>query len=168
MMLRMGALALAAALPSVDAADPPETAVLLVEFQSDARFIGFPQHCPGATADEDASPEMICTAELWEAPTYVVRQIGGARSVYGDRLRYTAHAFRIPAGVRLLVRAYKMPDAPGMFAFWWRAPDENGEICLDAAEATALDIEARWLKWRARTIIGEGDGKAYPMRCLKP
>ncbi|MEZ0243031.1 MAG: hypothetical protein ACAH11_06615 [Sphingomonas sp.] len=166
-MLRFGALVLAAMLTSADAAPPPELAVLLVEFRADAKFIGFPRHCPGATPEEDASPDMICTAALYEGPVHVVRQIGGSRSVYGDRMRYTAHAYSIPAGGRLLVRAYRMPDEPGMFATWWKWPDENGEICIDAAEAKAMEIEARWLKWRARTIIGEGDGKAYPVRCLK-
>jgi hypothetical protein len=165
MMLRLGALALAAMLTRADAAPPPEMAVLLVEFREDARFIGFPRHCPGATPEEDASPDMICTAALYEGPVQVVRQLGGARSVYGERLRYTAHAYPIPAGGRLLVLAYKMPDEPGMFATWWRWPDERGEIGVDADEAKTLGIEARSLKWRQRTeTVGD---KAYPKRCLR-
>jgi hypothetical protein len=66
----------------------------------------------------------------------------------------------------MLVQAYVRPGSEGLFAPWWQTPDENGDICVHEEEAAGLGIRSQWLRWGARVVIGEGDGKRYSMRCL--
>jgi hypothetical protein len=143
-----------------------ERALLVVEFKASAKFIGFPKHCPGVTEDEEAAGDVLCNAALYEGPVTVVQHLAGSRTVKGRRLRYTAHAYPMFRGMRLLVLAYVMPEGGGMFAPYWEWPDEQGEVCLDAKQAEALEVTEVWQLWRERVIVGEGDGKRYPMRCI--
>jgi hypothetical protein len=142
-----------------------ERALLVVEFTARAKFIGFPKHCPGATEEEEAEGDVLCTAALYEGPVRIVQRLAGSPAVKGKRLRYTAHAYPMVRGMRLLVLAYVMPENGNMFAPYWEWPGEEGDVCLDAKQAAALEVTEAWQHWRERAIIGEGDGKRYPVRC---
>lgn len=159
------ALPVVAMLVAVEHAEPPpKVAVLVVEFEAESKFIGLPEVCPGSDPNEARADE-VCTAELYDAPVRVVRHIGGAR-LSGHSLRFPGHALRVRQGARMLVLA--QPWKSGwLFASWWDRPDARGEVCLDAEQAGHLRITSEWSRWRARTIMGEGDGVSYPMRCLR-
>ena len=143
---------------------PPEFAVLVVEFEADAKFAGLPRVCPDADPGE-AQEGVVCTAELYDAPVQVARHIAGAR-LTGHSLRFPGHALRVRAGSRMLVSAQRWKSG-WLFARWWELPDARGEVCLDAQEAGHLRITATWSRWRSRTVVGEGDGISYPLRCLR-
>lgn len=165
LLLALAALSAAAA-PAPEVPKAPERALLVVEFRAKAKSAGFPARCPDADPNEEPDPESICTAAFFEGPVRIVRRLSGPDSVRGARLRYTAHAYPMFRGMRLLVIAHVRPDGAGLFASWWEWPDERGEVCLDDGEAARLEIADVWRQWPERVIIGEGDGKSYPVRCL--
>lgn len=157
------AVAMLFAAPSTE--PPPEFAVLVVEFREVAKFAGFPKVCPG-TAPDEASEDDLCIAELYDAPIRVVRRISGPPKIVGRKLRYTAHNLYGPPGRRLLAEVW-LWKREWLVAAWWDLPDERGEVCLDAQDAESLRIKAQWSRWRERVTDGQGDGKSYPMRCLR-
>ena len=165
LLLALAALS-AAPGPALEAPKAPERALLVVEFRAKAKFAGFPARCPDEDPAAEPDPEAICTAGFFEGPVRIVRRLAGPDFVRGARLRYTAHAYPMFRGMRLLVIAYVRPDGGGLFAPWWEWPDERGEVCLEDHEAAFLEITDVWRQWRERVVIGEVDGKRYPMRCL--
>lgn len=157
------AMAMLAAVQTVEA--PPEFAVLVVDFRGDAQFAGLPKVCPGSDP-ADAQEDEVCIAELYDAPVRIVRRIAGTPKVTGRSLRFTAHAIRVSSGSRMLVMAYRW-KRDWLFAPWWELPDKRGEVCLEKVSAERLRIEPEWSRWRLRTIVGEGNGIPYPLRCLR-
>jgi len=120
-----------------------EPTVMIVEFPRGARFIGFPQRCPGST--EEVPPEdELCTAELYEGWVRVVRHLSGPRITGRQRLRLTAHARHWRSGARLMVLTWPFDDrgTRGNFAPWWQEPAGRDDYCLATDEIEQLGDNA--------------------------
>ncbi len=124
---------------------PPQSYVL-VELLRPAKMIGFPEVCPGSSADEDPS-ELLCFAELYEAPARVIQHLDGARTERRLNIRFTAHSFHAvwEKDVRFLLGVVPFEDKgrTGHFAFFWDWEDGNGEFCRGAKDMDAVAAPVR-------------------------
>ena len=105
---------------------------VLVRLSGDAKMIGYPAVCPGTSPQEDQS-QILCMAELYEAPVRVIRHLGGPRTDRALTIRFTAHSFYAVwrKDVRFLLSVVPFEDkgSTGHFAWQWDWENENGEFC---------------------------------------
>jgi hypothetical protein len=113
-----------------------EPTTVLVELLGNARMIGFPAVCPGSRP-EDNQDDIICLAEMYEAPARVLRHIGGSEVPRRLNVRFTAHSFHAvwDKHVRflLIVAPFEDKGRTGHFAQYWDWENERGFFCKDAA-----------------------------------
>ena len=142
-----------------DAVKSADFAVVLIELTGRSEYKGVPLICPGDT--EPTKPDDICLSAVYDVPIDRVRRIAGPRSIRGRRLRYKIIESGLPEGMTILAAVVRTDDAPGLYAPWWKMPDERGDICLSREDAESLKIVPQWSRWNARVI-----GVHYPVRCL--
>ena len=120
---------------------PAEPSTLLVQLTGKAKMIGYPAVCPGSSADDNQS-EIICMAELYEAPARVIQHLDGARTERRLTIRFTAHSFHAvwQKDVRFLLGVVPFEDkgATGHFAYFWDCEGDTGEFCRGAKELDDL------------------------------
>lgn len=169
-----GALVFAAAPALAQEEAPPPRSYLLVELLGPAKMIGYPAVCPGSSPDEDQS-QLICMAELYEAPARVIQHLGGAQTEKRLNIRFTAHSFFAvwQKDVRFLLSVIPFEDKgrTGHFAYSWEWENDRGEFCIDAKHLDDLEpafrdfyAAGRIRKARARDEDWE---RGYMIACAK-
>lgn len=115
-----------------DAPAKGEPSTILVELLGDAKMIGYPAVCPGSSPDE-SQDDIICMAELYEAPARVLRHIGGDKTPRRLNIRFTAHSFHAVWDKRvrflLVVAPFEDKGRSGHFAHYWDWENEHGLFC---------------------------------------
>jgi hypothetical protein len=142
-----------------DPAKPADFSVMLIELTGRSEYKGVPLICPGDS--EPSKPGDICMSAVYDVPIDVVRWIAGPRTIHGRRLRYKIIESGFPEGMTILAAVVRTQDAPGLYAPWWKMPDERGDICLSREDAESLKIVSQWSRWKSRLL-----GEHYPVRCL--
>jgi hypothetical protein len=152
-----------------------QDSTLLVELLGNAKMIGFPASCPGTSLEEEQS-EILCMAELYEAPARVLRRIDGAPTPRRLNIRFTAHSFHAvwDKHVRflLVVRPFEDKGRRGHFAWYWDWENENGRFCKTAEEVSHYDglaISRLYRSRKGRLIKRETDDWAEGafVHCVK-
>jgi len=143
---------------AADPAKPVDYGVVLIELTGKSEYKGVPLICPG---DSVPKPEDLCMSAVYDVPIDIVRRIAGPPSIRGHKLRYKIIESGFPQGMTILAVVVRTSDAPGLYAPWWKMPDERGDICLSREDADDLKIVPQWSHWRSRVI-----GESYPVRCL--
>ncbi|MEP5509683.1 MAG: hypothetical protein ABJP70_09460 [Erythrobacter sp.] len=137
-----------AALSEGEAEAAPEQSLLLVELLGPAKMIGFPAVCPGSSPEDDQS-DMICLAELYEAPARVIKTLDGVKTKRRLNIRFTAHSayvvWKKDRRFVLSVVPFEDEGRTGHFAWFWDYEEENGEFCvgnegLENADASIRDF----------------------------
>ncbi len=152
-----------------------EPTTVLVELLGDARMVGFPAVCPGSSPDENQD-EIICLAEIYEAPARVLRHIGGSPVPRRLNVRFTAHSFHAVWDKRvrflLIVTPFEDKGRAGHFAHYWDWENDRGLFCKEAdwlaRESDSL-IKRLYLTRPARRIpVDTDDWSAGSMiHCVK-
>jgi hypothetical protein len=115
-------------------AKPVDYAVVLVELTGRSEYKGVPLICPGDT--EPSRPDDVCISAVYDVPIDIVRRVGGVSSIRGRKLRYKIAESGFPEGITILAAVVRTADTPGLYAPWWKMPDERGDICLNREDAT--------------------------------
>ncbi len=153
---------------------PAAASYLLVQLTGKAKMIGYPAVCPGSSPDEDQS-EIICLAELYEAPAHVLQHLGGAPTERRLTIRFTAHSFHAvwQKDVRFLLGVVPFEDkgATGHFAYFWDWEGDTGEFCRGANELDDLEAPIRdfYRSGRVRKASARDDDweRGWEIACVK-
>lgn len=165
---------IAPAVPTTSPSLPGDASYILVQLTGKAEMIGYPAVCPGSRPDEDQS-EIICMAELYEAPALVIQHLGGAQTERRLTIRFTAHSFHVvwDMDVRFLLGVVPFDDegATGHFAYFWDWEDDKGEFCRGTNElddfATPIRDFYRSGRIRKATARDADWERGWEIACVK-
>lgn len=145
----------------VHSAESPST--LLVRVESAAKFIGFPQVCPGSTPD-DSEEDAICLAELYEAKVKVLRHVGGTPTQKNLTVRFTAHSYhavwRREARFLIVVAPFEDKGRHGHFASFWDWENNEGRFCEEQetiAQMGAIPLARLYAKGSRLVVQRDND-----------
>lgn len=147
---------------------------ILVEIQHPAKMIGFPAVCPGTSAEDDQS-EIVCMAELYEAPVRVLDHLGGKRTKKWLNIRFTAHSFSAvwKKDRRFLLSVVPFEDngQKGYFAYSWEWENDDGEFCIqEDSIGDTIEPYQKFYEGGRTMITGENNdswSSGIILRCVK-
>jgi len=157
-----------------DEAAAEEVSYLLVELLGRAKMVGYPAVCPGSSPDDDQS-EIVCIAELYEAPARVIDHLGGAKTSRRLNIRFTAHSYNVvwKRNRRFLLSVIPFNDKgrEGYFAFNWDWENDKREFCvLESGLSDTAEPLQKFFKNGRRHVTTEKDeswSEGLTIRCAK-